>query len=139
LNHPRFVDTNILVRAITGDDPIQSPAAAELFVRIGVGEIDAMISMTVIFETVFVLESTYRLDRQAIAHAVETIARAPGIQFRNDEARFVEGTVALYLAHPQLSFADCYHAALSLEFCSGEIYTYDRDFNRVAEVTRLEP
>jgi predicted nucleic acid-binding protein len=139
LNHPRFVDTNILVRAITGDNLIQSPAAAELFVRIGIGEIDAMISMTVIFETVFVLESNYRLDRQAITHAVEAIARAPGIQFLNDEARFVERTVALYLAHPQLSFADCYHTALSLEFCSGEIYTYDRDFSRVPEVTRLEP
>ena len=127
------------MRAITDDDLIQSPAAAELFVRIGIGEIDAMISMTVIFETVFVLESNYRLDRQAIARAVKAIARAPGIQFLNDEARFIESTLAFYLAHPQLSFADCYHAALSLDFCSGEIYTYDRDFNRVAGVTRLEP
>ncbi len=76
LSHPRFIDTNILVRAITDDDPIQSPAAKELFVRIGNGEIDAMISMTVIFETVFVLESNYRLDRQAIAHSVNVIARS---------------------------------------------------------------
>jgi len=98
-----------------------------------------MISMTVIFGTVFVLESVYSLDRQAIAHSVNVIARAPGIRFLNDEGRFVDGTVVLYLAHPQLSFADCYHSALSLEFCDGEIYTYDRDFSRISGVTRFEP
>ncbi len=47
--------------------------------------------------------------------------------------------MALYLAHPQLSFADCYHSALSLELCDGEIYTYDRDFSRIRGITRLEP
>lgn len=98
-----------------------------------------MISMTVLFETVFVLERNYRLDRQPIAHSVLAIARAPGIRFLNDEARFIEGTVALYLAHPQLSFADCYHTVLGLEFCAGEIYTYDQDFSRVPAVSRLEP
>ena len=45
----------------------------------------------------------------------------------------------IYPLYRALSFADCYHAALSLALCDGEIYTYDRKFSRVPGVTRLEP
>jgi predicted nucleic acid-binding protein len=48
-------------------------------------------------------------------------------------------TLDYYLTYSQLSFADCYHAALALEHCNGEIYTFDKDFRRVPGIARLEP
>ena len=95
--------------------------------------------MTVLFEAAFVLERVYRMDRLSIAESFLEVLESPGLYLFNDERDYVDQTLALYMAIPQLSFADCYHATLSLARCGGEIYTYDQDFDRVPNLTRLEP
>jgi predicted nucleic-acid-binding protein len=63
----RAVDTNVLVRLATRDDPRQT-AAAEAFVASG-----AWVSHLVLMEAVWVLGSVYDLGRQKIATAVEML------------------------------------------------------------------
>ncbi len=62
------VDTNILVRLVTGDDPVQleramSLAAAESF----------YVSLTVVAETEWVLRSRYEYDRATIYAALTSL------------------------------------------------------------------
>jgi predicted nucleic-acid-binding protein len=57
----RAVDTNLLVRLITRDDPKQA-AAADAFVSKG-----AWVSHLVLAEAVWVLESVYRLKPPQVA------------------------------------------------------------------------
>jgi len=135
----RFIDTNILLRFITDDNSVQSPLAAVLFDRIAAGEIEALLSMTALFETVFTLQGLYRLEREVIAVAIRAIIDAPGLYLIDASAEHVLRSLELYTSIRQLSFADCYHAVLSLEHCHGEIYTFDTDFRRVPGLTRLEP
>lgn len=95
--------------------------------------------MTVLFETAYVLEKFYRIPRATITYAMSRIIDTPGMRLLASEDAHYDKTVDLYTSIPQLSFADCYHAVLSLENCNGEIYTFDQEFRRVPGITRLEP
>ncbi len=135
----RFIDTNVLLRHITDDNPVQSPLAAELLDRIADGQIEGMLSITVIFETVFTLQGLYHFKREVIAPAIRVIIGAPGLHLIDTSEELISHTLDLYTSIRKLSFADCYHAVLSQSFCNGEIYTFDREFDRIPELTRLEP
>lgn len=129
----------MLVRHIADDNVVQSPPSTGLLEQIDDGQVRGLISMTVLFETAYVLERIYRLDRIAIAESLLAVMAIPGISMLPGERAHLEPTIALYMSIPQLSFADCYHARLGLAHCKGEIYTFDRDFDRVPGITRLEP
>jgi predicted nucleic acid-binding protein len=53
----RFLDTNVILRAITKDDPVKSHACAELFLRVRAGAQHLETSQSVIAEAVYVLSS----------------------------------------------------------------------------------
>jgi predicted nucleic acid-binding protein len=59
----RFVDSNIFLRALTGDDPVMAPACEDLFRRVDRGEEEVSTCEAVITEIVDVLSSraTYGL------------------------------------------------------------------------------
>lgn len=135
----RFLDTNILVRYIADDNADLSPRCTALFEQIATAELDGLLSMTVLFESAYVLAGIYNLDRVTIAQAMLALVSTPGIKMIGNEKSYVDRTLSLYMSNPRLSFADCYHAALALDLCNGEIYTFDQDFGRVSDLTRLEP
>src|SRR6266436_9254806 len=58
------VDTNVLVRLLTGDDPKQAAAARSLFATQPI-----WIGKTVLLETGWVLRNLYGFDESAIRHA----------------------------------------------------------------------
>jgi predicted nucleic acid-binding protein len=103
------------------------------------GVFEGLLSMTVLFEATYVLSAIYHLDRVSIVESFIGVLGLPGIKMLNNEAEYLDQTLSLYISIPRLSFADCYHAALSLAHCNGEIYTYDLDIERVPGLTRLEP
>lgn len=135
----RFIDTNVLVRYIAMDHAEHSPRAAELYEQMARGEIEGLLSMTVVLETVFVLERLLQTDRKRIARSIHIITGAPGVHLVDNRGDLLAATLGLYTSISQLSFADCYHAILSLEYCNGEIYTFDKDFGRIPGVARFEP
>jgi len=64
---PIAVDASVIVRYLTGDDKIQSPAAADLFRAAQAGRISLIIPTATIQETVYVLERLYHFDAATIA------------------------------------------------------------------------
>ncbi len=67
------LDTNILVRYLTQDDPIQSPKATELIERRLTEEKPGFVSIVAMVETVCVLERAYGLTPHEIVGAVERV------------------------------------------------------------------
>lgn len=132
-----FIDTNILLRHLLGDQMEQSPASLHVFEELAEGTRCARVSATVFFEAVYILTTHYSIDRARTAEALREIASLSSIEFPDRAA--VLAALDLYEQHPVLSFADCLHAALSLEFCQGKVYTYDRKFGQVPGIARLEP
>lgn len=84
-------DTNILVRAITGDDPVQSPIAERLLLE---AELIA-VPDGVLCEVCWVLASVYRFGKADIARAIQTLAEAANVAV--DRTR-VEAGLAVLLA-----------------------------------------
>jgi predicted nucleic-acid-binding protein len=69
------LDTNILVRYLTFDDPKQTARALEVIDSLSV-ENPGFISLVVIAELVWVLESFYRLTKTEVVSSLETLLRS---------------------------------------------------------------
>ena len=94
------VDTNVLVRLLTGDDPRQAAAARALFASTSV-----WIAKTVLLETCWVLQSLYGFPDQAVADALSKLLGLENVQVE-DEASVAD---ALRLASEGLEFGDALH------------------------------
>ncbi|MGO8700918.1 MAG: PIN domain-containing protein [Limisphaerales bacterium] len=74
------VDASVVVRYLTGDDKIQSAAAADLFRSAQSGKVKLVIPTSTIQETVYVLERLYKLDAIAIAPKLISLLTLPNIE-----------------------------------------------------------
>src|SRR5947209_1019805 len=74
-----FLDTNILLRHVRQDIPDQAAKATAIIRRIEAGELRVRTADTVIFETVFTLQRSYREPRARIAAAVLPLIELRGV------------------------------------------------------------
>jgi len=131
-----FLDTNMLVRHLTGDHSDHSPRATALIQRIEDGEIEVQVSDMVIFETTFTLERAYRVPKDHIRQWVTEFLALPGIVLPGK--RRYERVFDLYVDY-NLPFGDAYIAAEMERAGADQIYSFDREFDRLPGVTRIEP
>lgn len=103
------LDTNILVRYLTQDDPIQSLKATEIIERRLTEEAPGFVSIVAMVETVWVLERAYSLATHEIAAAVERMLQADVLVVENEQEVF---TAMIALKDGQGSFSDAVIAAL---------------------------
>jgi uncharacterized protein len=132
-----FVDANVFVRHLTGDDPDKARRSLELFQRARAGEISLVTSESVVAEVVFVLSrSTYRTPRADVAASFRPVLTNPGLRLDHKES--IIAALDLWRG-TSLDFEDC----LSIEHVRRDaltgIYSYDRGFDRVPGIRRLEP
>lgn len=131
-----FIDTNVLVRHFTQDNAILSPKATAYLKRVELGDISIRLADTVVFETAFLLERTYKQPKTLIRQALLALIGFPSVIAPN-KAR-LRATFDYYV-NLNISFADAYHAVLMAEDGLSEIATFDRDFDRVPGIRRIEP
>jgi len=79
------LDTNILVRYLTQDDPDQSRKATNEIEKGLSAEYMFFIADIVMCELVWVLETAYRHDRREIVPVLENILRTKQFQFENKD------------------------------------------------------
>lgn len=132
-----LLDTNVIVRHITQDHETQSPLATAYLGRIGRGEIEARITDTVVFETVFLLERFYRIPRPDIRDQLVNLLELPSIRYAGRKR--IREIFDLYVTRPALSFADCLHAVVVLRQGLSGIVSFDRGFDRVPGLVCIEP
>ena len=95
------VDTHVLVRALTRDDPRQSPAA-EAFIR---DHAPVWVSHVVLVETVWVLESVYDCGKPQVVRALARII--DNRELFLEEPAVVRAALALYQTLGKVQFEDC--------------------------------
>jgi predicted nucleic acid-binding protein len=133
---PPFIDSNILLCHFHGEHPEHSPRSTALIARIERGEVEAQLSDMVLFETIFTLERSYKIPKAAIRDAILGLLALPGMMLQG-KRRYVR-IFELYVDH-NLPFGDAYIAA-EMERCgAAELYRFDRQFNRLPGISRLEP
>ena len=68
-----FVDTNLFIRYLTEDDPVQTDAVERLFIKVKEGKETVQTSVLVIVEIVWVLESIFKKSRDEIKEMIQKI------------------------------------------------------------------
>lgn len=66
------LDTNVLLRAVTNDDPVQSPIARRIIAALTPRE-PAYINVVVLCEFAWTLQRRYRYDRQQVGLAISAM------------------------------------------------------------------
>ncbi len=133
-----FLDSNILLRHLTNDDPQRGQACFALIRAIEQGELSVWTSDLVIAEVVFVLsnKNTYHLKRETIRDLLLPLINLPGLKLAHK--RLYGRIFELYTTLP-LDYIDAYHAALMEQRGSAEIMSYDKHFDQVEGIQRREP
>ena len=136
----RFLDTNVILRYLTGDDETKAQACYELFQRAKQGEEELFTCEAIVTEVVYVLSSTrapYRLTHDEIRARLVPILTLRGL--RLPQKRVYVEALDLYASSPFLDFEDALAVAHMQRQGIAEIVSYDRDFDRVPGVQRMEP
>jgi predicted nucleic-acid-binding protein len=95
------VDTNVLVRLLTGDDPKQTAITQDLFASSG----PIWIAKTVLLETGWVLRSLYGFDEAAISDAFASLLGLENVRVEDE----FEIASALELTAQGIELADAIH------------------------------
>ena len=88
------LDTNVLLRYLVQDDPIQSPLATEVIERRVTKEDPGFVSLVCILEIAWVFGSLYKRSPAEIAGHIEMILAADTLEVQNEQEVF-QAVVAL--------------------------------------------
>jgi predicted nucleic acid-binding protein len=127
-----FVDTNILVRHLTGDPP---GLAARATRYLGAAD-ELLLPDLILAELAYVLESFYEVPRAQVATTLRAVLAYPAIRVL--DADLLQRAVEVYEID-RLDFADAYLVASAERTGIGVIASFDRSIDRVATVRREEP
>jgi len=136
----RFIDANIFIRLITRDDPSKASACLQLFQRLRQGREEATTSEAVIAEIVYVLVSTrqpYRLARTDIRARLMPLLRVRGL--RLPERGALIRALEVFELYDDLDFEDALTVARMEGVGIEELQSYDRGFDVVSGIRRVEP
>lgn len=127
-----FVDTNILVRHLTGDPPAMAKRATAFLAS----QPELYLADLIVAETVYVLESFYKASRDQVANAMRSLI-AMRSMITVDPALLLRA-IEVYEVN-RLDFAEAYLVACAETAGLGTIASFDKAIDRVTTVTRMEP
>lgn len=121
------IDTNLVVRYLTGDHPKQSSRARKLVDAGGI-----FVGITVMVEAERVLRSVYEFRPEDVGRALRAFAGLPGVTIE-DEALVA---TALDRVEGGMDFADALHLGKA-DHCEA-MFTFDRKFIKAAKALGVE-
>jgi predicted nucleic acid-binding protein len=127
-----FLDTNIVVRHLTGDPPEMAARATAYLQSVS----DLLLTDLVAAETVYVLDSFYETPRDQVAQAVRSLVGFESVVCV-DPALLLRAIEVYEM--DRLDFAEAYLVASAESTGIGRIASFDRSLDRVHSVERIEP
>lgn len=128
-----FLDTNLLIRHLTGDPP-------EMAVRASAALADEqqqlLLADLVLAECVYVLESFYEVERARIAELMRATIAVPSISVV--DAPLLLRALEVYEVD-RLDFAEAYLVACAEVTGVGAVTSFARAIDRVPTIARVEP
>ena len=121
------LDTNILVRFIMDDDPVQSRQVQHIIERKLTKDKPGFISLAVILETAWVLESVYKRSGRQVAEAIHRILQIETFVIQNEQ----EVYTAMIALQTGQDFADVLIATIGLWAGCDTTLTFDKKASRL--------
>lgn len=125
----RAVDTNVLVRLLTWDDPRQA-TLAEAFIRPG-----AWASILAIAETIWVLSTVYGRNSTELVEAVEELLSNSDLVLQDPDV--IAAALETFRSRPSLSFSDCLILQIARKAGHVPLGTFDRTLGKVTGTQKL--
>ena len=136
----KFLDTNVILRYLTKDDKAKAEACYRLFQRMRHGEEEVLTCEAIVSEVVYVLSSRrapYRLSHEEIRGRLMPILTLRGLKLPQKSVYI--RALDIYALSTRLDFEDALAAAHMERQGITEILSYDKDFDLVAGIQRVEP
>jgi predicted nucleic acid-binding protein len=127
-----FVDTNILIRHLTGDPPNLAARATAFLADID----ELLLEDVIVAEIVYVLESFYEVPTDEVARLVRAVIAYNPIRVMNPA--LLLRSLEVYETH-RLDYAEAYLVASAEASGVDRIVSFDRSIDRVPTVSRIEP
>jgi predicted nucleic-acid-binding protein len=125
----RALDTNVLVRLIVRDDPIQVRMAEEFVAR------GAWVSHLVLAETVWVLDAVYDRTGEQIVTAVDMLLNHADLTLQDSDV--VALALESFRKYPALGFSDCLMVEIARRSGHLPMGTFDRGLAKLEGVQRI--
>ena len=122
-------DTNVIVRYLTQDDPVQSPKATELIERGLTEEEPGFVSVVAMAETAWVLERVYGRTAEEIAAVIERMLEVEVLVVESEQEVF---TAMIAVKEGGDSFADALIGALGARAGCSHTLTFDHQALRLS-------
>jgi predicted nucleic-acid-binding protein len=132
----KFIDTNIFIRFLTNDIPKKADACEQLFREAVEKNEKFFTTEMVIAEIVWVLESYYELPKKEVRKMVEKILITPFLFCVQKD--LILNALILY-SEKDIDYIDAYNLSVLKEQGIREAYSYDRHYDKIEWVSRLEP
>jgi len=127
-----FVDTNVFVE-ISSRNGEKAIKCASLFKK---NNLSLITTIVIISELEWVLRSFYKVKKAEIINYFRKILSIPNLEIPDRDV--IETALDIFSTKP-IDWVDCLSAGYCQKESIKEIYTYDKHFNKLKFLTRLEP
>lgn len=127
-----FLDTNVLVRHLTGDPPDLAARASRFLAEAD----ELLVPDLILAELVYVLESFYEVARPHVAELARATVAFPAVTVI-DEGLLLQA-IEVYEVDG-IDFAEAYLVACAERAGVDSVASFDRSIDRVTTVRRIEP
>ena len=124
-----FLDSNILLRYLLGD------AEAPKIKKILNGEDILVVSDIVVAEVIWTLGRFYKWPKEKITQFLFVLLKGKNIEFNENIIFPVLSTFLKY----NIRYTDAYISVVMKQSKVKDIYSFDRDFDKIQGVNRIEP
>ena len=132
----KFIDTNIFIRFLVNDIPQKADACEKIFKNAIARKETLFTTEMVIAEIIWVLESYYELSQLEVQEKVEKILNTPNLICPNKD--LILNALTIYV-EKNIDYIDAYNALILKNKGITELYSYDKHYDRMDWLTRLEP
>lgn len=117
-----ILDTNVIIRFLIGDDPVNYKKSVQIFSDIDNGKINALLLDAVVAEAVYVLMKVYKVTKNKVTEKLSAIVQNKNILI-NDKPSMIKA-LALF-TQSNLDFIDCLVKAYS-ELNNLKLLSFDK-------------
>lgn len=131
------IDANIILRAMLEDIPDQAAKVRNLLGKAEAGELLLLIPEPVLSDVVYVL-GRMKIPNEEIAQAVRRWLNLPGVASLGIDIGVVHTSLDLFV-EKNIKWPDALIAAHMIASGYTEVCTFDRHFDRIQGISRVEP
>ncbi len=132
----RVIDANIILRFLTNDEPKMAQDCQSLLQKAEENREQLYLPDIVLADIVWMLEKFYKLRKSEIRELILPVIGLRGM--RCNSKTTIRRALHIYVER-NIDWTDAFVAASMLSAGQEEIYSYDRDFDKIEGVIRVQP